>query len=184
MERSTVLQECLSGIQTQTMEENCAGFSPLVSGDTAAALQPLKHGEQRLFSTQCLQIAIMMGLKRYHAKHPGEVTEPWLDWHKRRYRTARNVSIQHHIDIRASLTNKRNDWAAHISRFGTGPRCSHLLKAILLWRPLAWWKMQQKALERGLSTFRHPGHLHPRRWEEHFRDSWLFDNLDNDRSDS
>jgi hypothetical protein len=137
-------------------------------------LRPLQWAYRRIRTTVALQIAIMMGLKRRFQEQP----ETWLEWHKRRYSTAHRVAMTHHVDIISVLTNKRRKWAGHISRFGVKPRAAHLLKAIILWRPLSWWKTQQVALDLGLSRFRHPGHIHPTRWEEQFGSNWLFEQLD------
>jgi hypothetical protein len=120
-----------------------------------------------LYSAQCLQVAKMMGLKRKVL--PDKTFEPWLDWHKRRYQTASQVIQAHSIDIRSIMSEKRLSWNSHISRFGTDNRSMHLVKLILHWRPLAWWRLQQQAIANSTSSFRHPCQFTPRRWEEQFK---------------
>ena len=120
---------------------------------------------KKMHTAQCLQFAKMMGLKR---KRIEGVFENWIDWNKRRFRTAAKVIQQNEVDIRGIVSAKRQAWAAHIARFGADGREMHLIKLLLNWRPLEWWRLQQYSLQNGLSNFRHRGQYTPRRWEEQF----------------
>jgi hypothetical protein len=126
---------------------------------------------KKLHTAQSLQIAKMMGIKR--KKLENDCFEPWIDWNKRRFRASHGVIEANDLDIRAILRKKRLSWAAHISRFGLGHREQHLIKLIINWRPIAWWRLQQQALNRGTSYFRHCDYLKPRRWEDQLPKDWL-----------
>ena len=53
------------------------------------------------------------------------------------------------------------------------PRAAHVLKLLLLWRPLSWWKQQQVQISLGLSKFRHPRRFRTMRWEKQFSKNWF-----------
>ena len=129
---------------------------------------------ERLAVAQRAMVCRMLKLKR---RPIGDgVLEPWLDWQKRSLQRAKQTIQEHSMSITVSLAKERARWAGHISRFGTDNRPVHLLKCLLLWRNVYWWKWQQLLNSAGshFETLRHHqsvGGL--RRWEWHLSDSWV-----------
>ena len=76
-----------------------------------------------------------------------------------------------------SMSKERIAWAHHIGRFGTGPRENHLVKNLVLWRDLRWWRHQQHYNRLGVSPFKHPNPGKLLRWEESLPTNWLEDSL-------
>ena len=101
------------------------------------------------------------------------VLEPWLDYHIRRYRAAKELIAQHAIEVRGLIIDKRKAWTQHISRFALDGRETHLLKNIILWRSLDWWRYQQGYIDNDFSSFRHPSVFTARRWEAQFPRNWV-----------
>ena len=59
--------------------------------------------------------------------------------------------------ISVDVAKERARWAGHIARFGVGERPVHILKCLLLWRNVYWWKWQQllNAAGNHFETLRH-----------------------------
>jgi hypothetical protein len=103
--------------------------------------------DKRLDSAQRRMIRKMMKLKR-------RPCETWLDWHKRSFRTAREVLQHNNAAISAILSAKREGWFRHIVRFGLGPRQNHIIKFVMAWRSHGWWLIQ-KHQNRGIDKITH-----------------------------
>ncbi len=114
----------------------------------------------------------MLGIKR---KVESGVLEPWVDFHIRRFKIARQAIVQHKCCIGEQLSSKKLSWVQHIARFGFAPRQQHFLKLLILWRNLYWWKMQQKCRDEGGNHFRHAGYVKPSRYEDQFHLNWMLD---------
>ena len=132
--------------------------------------RPNKAAEEFCQHVQRLQFVAMLGIKR--RSHTG-ILEPWLDYHIRRFRAAKQTIEDHKADIRHILKAKRLSYAGHVARFGLGDRETHLIKNLLCFRSLAWWRLQQRAIDNGSSDFRHPGVFSARRWEAQFPRNWM-----------
>ena len=122
-----------------------------------------------LRQVQRFQVAKMMGLKR--RKYESGAIEECLEWHIRRMREAKRVIRECQVDIVEILKACKTKFAAHIARFGLDGKEQHLVKHVLLWRSLAWWREQQEYNATIEDHFRFL-HLttcgHPRRWETQF----------------
>ena len=116
----------------------------------------------------------MLKLKRRPLNGNPELgPEPWLDYHIRSLRAAK-VAIQN-IGITASdlIKQERQQFAAHVSRFGTGPREQHIVKHVLLWRNVSWWREQQFWNDCGLGELYHEPRIGKiRRWEHFLPTGW------------
>ena len=127
-----------------------------------------------LTHAQRLQVVRMMGIKRRHFGH--DIMENWIDWHIRRFREAKHLIARCGIDIVQNLKNKRTSFAGHVARFELDCKEPHVVKHILLWRQLNWWKLQQK-YNRHIcdhERFLHPISFgQPRRWEQQFPIDYL-----------
>jgi hypothetical protein len=127
-----------------------------------------------LASAQRFQIVKMMGLKRQ--TYEGGIVEEWLSWHIRKFRQAKAIIKQCNADIVDFVRNKRLNFAGHVARFGTAEREQHIVKNVLLWRCLGWWRQQQRY---NLKLPDHEQFLHtmifgkPRRWESQFPTEYL-----------
>ena len=124
---------------------------------------------QRLRAAQRRQFVRMIGSKRQHING---ALEPWVEFQKRTYREAIHHINEADVDVGKSLKKKKIDWIGHVSRFGIGVRENHLVKHLILWRPLSWWKLQQKAIEQG-NPFVHPRPGRIRRYESQFHRNWM-----------
>ena len=72
------------------------------------------------------------------------VLEPWPDWQIRSMQAAKDAIENNMACAATALCNVRHRFLGHVSRFGTKSReVIHICKAILLWRPYAWWLSQQ-----------------------------------------
>ena len=138
--------------QRITFWQKTVGVSLLWCVDT---LRGHKTTLRILRSAQRLQIVKMMGIKR-RSTSAGQL-EPWLDWHIRRFRAAKQAIEQSKADIVVAAKQKTQEYAKHMSRFGTGGRDCHLVKEVALWRPKSWWKLQQRSNSRSQYPFTHPG---------------------------
>ena len=131
---------------------------------------------KRLHTTQCLQVCKMIGIKRIIKD--GQV-ESWIEFSKRKFKTASTIITEHEIDIRNLLNDKINSWNLHIARFGTifdqVERPMRFLKLLLLWRRISWWRMQQACVDSSGNHFRHAGKLKPSRWEDQLPKEWIFE---------
>ena len=123
---------------------------------------------------QRFQIARMMDIRR--RRYDNGAVEDWLEWHIRRMREAKRVIKECNIDIVEILKTRKNSFASHISRFGLSGKEQHLVKHVLLWRSLAWWREQQQY---NATIDDHFKFLHltssgrPRRWESQFKADWM-----------
>ena len=127
-----------------------------------------------LRQTQRFHIAKMMGIKR--RKYENGVVEEWLEWHIRRMREAKRIIRECDADIVEMLKTRKTNFAAHISRFGLADKEQHLVKIVLLWRSLDWWRHQQKynATINDEHRFLHLTSFgRPRRWETQFKPDWM-----------
>ena len=95
-----------------------------------------------------------------------------MDFQKRTYREAIACINEADIDVGKALRAKKIDWIGHISRFSIGNRETPLVKHLLLWRPMGWWRLQQKAIENG-NPFAHPRAGQVRRYEQQFNTNWV-----------
>ena len=103
----------------------------------------------------------------------GGTIESWLEWHKRTLASAKDVAIKNGVWIETVLWETRLSWAGHIARMGTEGKPPHLLKYLLGWRPLAWWRCQQVYNLMECDSLFHPfGWGRPRRWEGRLPDDW------------
>ena len=136
----------------------------------------LKHIEL-LNTTARLMVRKMMRLKRRPLTLSNEgcpiLWESWLDWQIRSMSSAGKVLKDNHASIDKLLPQNRIAWAFHVGRFGTGPREKHLVKHVLLWRNLSWWRNIQQLNRCGMCNFRHPGPGKLRRFEEALPGNWL-----------
>ena len=96
---------------------------------------------------QRLMLRRMMKRKRKVVKQgegQPDILEPWLDWQIRSMTDAKDAINAEGACARQALTRERQRFVDHIGRFGYKYRQDvHLCKAMLLWRPLSWWKKQQ-----------------------------------------
>ena len=58
-------------------------------------------------------------------------------------KAAKDAISQNKACIKAAVQCERKRFVGHIGRFGQKDNVPHLCKAIMLWRPLIWWKYQQ-----------------------------------------
>ena len=134
-----------------------------------------KTNHKILQQTQRMQVVKMMGLKR--KKYDGGILEEWLEWHIRRFHEAKRLIEQCKADIVQYLKHKREHFVDHIKRFGTAGKEEHIVKHILLWRSLTWWRIQQEFNDTlpDHDQFLHPQIFgHPRRYESQFKKNYLF----------
>jgi hypothetical protein len=137
-----------------------------------------------LQQAQRFQVAKMMGIKR--RKYESGALEEWLEWHIRRMREAKRVIRECGVDIVEIMKARKTSYAAHIARFGLAGKELHLVKRVLLWRSLAWWREQQSYNDKIEDHFRF---LHtttfgkPRRWETQFGKDWML-HMSKDNQDS
>ena len=75
------------------------------------------------------------------------------------------------------LDNKRESWAGHLIRLGCISGVSHVVKSVLSWRPLAWWRDQQvyNLVTLDLPVVHPLNWGFPRRWEESLFSGWAID---------
>jgi len=100
--------------------------------------------------------------------------EPWLDFHKRSLRAATAIIQRAGINILTALHDLKQSWAAHIARFGIGPREAQPLKLLLAWRPLSWWHDQVMYNDLRWNIVRHsPSQGRPMRWEQQISTNWM-----------
>jgi len=103
----------------------------------------------------------------------GNDMEDWLEWHKRSLDDAKNIAIKAGVWVVSTMAEARNKWAGHIARMGMDSKPPHLLKYVIGWRPLEWWRGQQLYNLTSYQTLHHPfGWGLPRRWENHLVEDW------------
>jgi len=74
-----------------------------------------------------------------------------------------------------AIKDSKLSWAGHVGRMGTNKKPPHLLKYLVGWRPLEWWRSQQVYNLTSFQTIFHPfGWGKPRRWEDDLPADWWF----------
>ena len=135
----------------------------------------LKHIEL-LTTTAKLMVRKMMRLKRRPLTLSDEgspiLWESWLDWQIRSMSSAGKVLKDNFASIDKLLPHNRITWTYHVGRFGIEPRETHIVKHVLLWRNLGWWRNIQYFKRCGISNFRHPGPGKLRKFEEALPCNW------------
>ena len=102
--------------------------------------------------------------------------ESWLDWHKRSFRHAGDLIREHNANIVDKLHALKRSWAGHCVRFGMGPKEPHMVKSLMFWRPISWWKWQQFFNSMTTQPVFHVARQGvPKRWDTQFPDSWAHD---------
>ena len=107
------------------------------------------YNAERLAIVQRNMARRMMKLKRKiiafvdSVDGPKPVFEQWVDWQVRSLRRAASEISKAGLNIVTKLVEERTEWAGHVGRFGQGDKEEHILKQVNLWRPVAWWKLQQ-----------------------------------------
>ena len=75
------------------------------------------------------------------------------------------------------LKARRLSFIGHVARFGQGDRDLHLVKRVLLWRCVSWWRLQHdfnETLDVEALRFRHNGAFgRPKRYEAQFSLDYL-----------
>ena len=121
---------------------------------------------ERLLSCQKCMFRKMLKSKR----RPGET---WLDWHKRSFRRVGEIMLEHNSNVLDKLHNLKQNWAGHCVRFGLRLKEPHVLKAIMFWRPLTWWRYQQLFNDHSENRVTHePQQGVPKRWDSQFSSNW------------
>ena len=124
-------------------------------------------------------IKILFGLKRRPQivdEHGVAITwEPWVDYLKRSYSTARQHVDRLHLWMRQLCYRERLNWAQHIARTGQGPKEMHLVTPLIAWRNRWWWEEQKVWNLIGVQPLNHIFPFKPSRWEEVFPCNWLQD---------
>ena len=104
----------------------------------------------------------------------GKILEPWLDWQKHSMSRAGEVIRETGSCIVTELIQERHRWSEHVARMGQGDKPSHLLKAVLMFRPVSWWRKQQICNELGQNPIVHRAKMgRVRKWETVFDDNWI-----------
>jgi hypothetical protein len=122
-----------------------------------------------LRAAQRRQFVRMIGCKRWLEQG---VVEDWVSFQKRSYRQAIEIINEQGLDVGCYLKQKKTDFMGHVSRFGIGEREDHLVKHLLLWRPLQWWKLQQKEIALG-NPFVHPRAGRFKRYVDQIHRNWI-----------
>ena len=125
---------------------------------------------QILRAAQRRQFVRMIGSTRRVLE--GGVLEDWVVFQKRVYRRAIEIIDDCGLDVGKFLKQKKLDFIGHVSRFGLGDMENHMVKHIILWRPITWWRMQQKAILDG-DPFVHPRVGKIKRFEDQFPGYWV-----------
>ena len=139
--------------------------------------RPDAGSHARLLSAQKYMVRKMLRVKRQPIGTYDDgrrIMEPWLDWQKRSMRQAGDCINEHNCSIVDSLAKERENWGHHVARMGTNKRPPHLLKAILMHRPLAWWRHQQGYNNANAEPLYHRAKMGSiRRWENHLPSRWM-----------
>ena len=98
--------------------------------------------------------------------------EDWVTYQKRIFRQAIEVIDKCGLDIGRFLKKKKIDFMGHVSRLAIGDRETHIVKHVLLWRPIWWWRLQQIAIRNG-HPFVHPRVGKIKRFENQFHRDWV-----------
>ena len=170
--------ECSATIQTRLRFWMLTVGRSLLYG--LSSTRENSFNSERLDIVQRNMIRRMMKLKRQviawvdSAEGSVPVYEQWVDWQIRSLRRARDEILKAGLKISCKLTQERTFWAGHVGRFDLGDREPHILKHVLLWRPVTWWKLQTFFNGCKMTTLFHNvevGGL--RRWEWHLPEDWL-----------
>ena len=129
----------------------------------------LVNSQAYCFCQKLMVRKMMRTTRKCHGKH----SEDWLEWHKRSLSDAWVVAVRNKVGLAQVVRDLRENWAGHISRLGVKSHCPHILKYVLGWRPLLWWRVQQIYNLISFDTLVHPfGWGKPRRWENGLADDW------------
>ena len=93
---------------------------------------------------------------RQGRKKIGDSVEPWLEWHNRTLGIAWEVAVNNGISVEQVMQKRRLSWAGHLARLGVEAKQPHILKFLLAWRPLSWWRDQQVFNLMSYETCFHP----------------------------
>ena len=122
----------------------------------------------------CQKLMFRKMMRQGRKCHGGWV-EPWLEWHKRTLGAAWNVATKR-VNVEHVIQSKSLSWAGHLARLGVHTKEAHVVKFLLAWRPLGWWRDQQVFNLMDYETLYHPfGWGHPRRWEGSMPTDWWLD---------
>ena len=121
---------------------------------------------------------MMRKLMKVKRKVFGSHVGPRLDWHGRSLGAARNLAIQHRVEVLEGLQGKRSKRASHVIRLGCHTGEHHMCEFLVTWRPLSWWRSQQVFNLISYKTFFHPfGWDRPRKWEDSLAENWMLESL-------
>jgi len=131
-----------------------------------------KDAATKLLACQKYMIKRMMKVKRKPMAGTNRL-EPWIDYNIRSMRNAGRIIDFYQVSVLHILDKTKREWSSHIARMGTEHRPPHLLKAIMFWRPRAWWIDQEIFNEITDDPVRHPVYLgRPLRFEDQFSSNW------------
>ena len=131
-----------------------------------------KESSTRLLACQKYMYRRMAKVKRRPIEGTAEL-EPWINFQIRSMQNAGKIIRDTRTSVLDELDKSKTSWASHVSRMGKAHRAPHLIKAVLLWRPRAWWLEQRLFNELGWSQIKHPVHLgRPLRWEDQWSSNW------------
>ena len=131
----------------------------------------------KLDTIQAQMVRKMLGIKRKPVPNSSHGLEPWLAWQVRSFSKAKEVIGAHNCSVSTLFERDRQNWMQHVARFGVEDKPPQLLKSLLLWRNLEWWRRQQfynDLFVAGPQCLRHPWpFVNDRRWEETFPLDWI-----------
>ena len=89
-------------------------------------------------------------------------------------RAAKEVISKQKACVQQALLQDWHRFVGHVGRFGLEDKPMHIVKAVLLWRPLEWWKKQQFWNELNWDTIYHARSIGGiRSFERHLPTDWL-----------
>ena len=160
--------------QQVTIENRLAFWAKTVQPSLLWGLETNRASTTIQKTVKRTQRHMIIKMLRRKRKHDQGKLEPWLDWHIRVSRDAKQLLINFpHFDIAKQLLNKKQSFAGHVARFGLQEREEHLVKHILLWRNAYWWHLQKKHIANGSSAFKHFKVGKISRWENQFPRNWI-----------
>ena len=103
-----------------------------------------------------------------------KIIEPWLDWQKRSMSAAGSAIDLNKCSITVELTHARENWANDLARMGQSGKPMHMVKAVIMHRPVSWWRRQQVYNRLNEEPKLHRARMgYIRRWENHLNDNWV-----------